>query len=176
MEKLETSFVTKKNVKVTTKGPILPLGGIYGPMALPQVMTTHDISVLLQKRYEVVEVLNNGKEVKLSMGNYNVDLNGDGGKAVEEIKQPTDEVKSIPPANKREEKEDENQPAKPEVHQPENNNQNGQQNGNPQNNAQNPNSGNGKKDEGKADAAIKSGQSGSVVVRGGNKADKLQSK
>jgi len=172
MEKLDTSFVTKKNVKVMTKGPILPLGGIYGPMATPQVMTTHDIAVLLQKRYEVVEVLNNKSEVKLTMGNYNVDLNGDGGKAVEAIKQPTDEVKSIPPKKVEEPKAEEAN--KLQVNQPNNQQQNN--NGANQQNTQNSDNNDGKKDEGKADANIKSGTPNSVIVKGGNKADKLHSK
>ena len=67
-------YVKEKYVKVTDIGPILPMGNLYGP-TLPRIMNTHMISVLLQKGYHVTEILNDGTEVKLTLMNYDRDLN-----------------------------------------------------------------------------------------------------
>lgn len=95
METDTTTFVTKKLVKVTDSGPIMPLGGIYGP-TLPQIMSVKVIAVLLQKGYHVTEILNNKTEVKLGLTNYNVDLNGDGGKSLDEVKRPNENINRMP--------------------------------------------------------------------------------
>lgn len=95
MEPVISSFVERKLVKVTDSGPIMPLGGIYGP-TLPQILSTKIVAVLLQKGYHVTEILNNKSEVKLTLTNYNLDLNGDGGKKLREFKRPTDEISILP--------------------------------------------------------------------------------
>ena len=130
MESVETTFVEKKNVTITDNGPIMPLGGIYGP-TMPQVMKVGTIATLLQKGYHVSEVLNNGTRVPLTIINYNVDLQGDGGASLKEIKKPNEHIKKIRPqqqnpvdnkseekvspaptnTEKKEEKKEENKPA-----------------------------------------------------------------
>ena len=101
MEPVISSFVERKLVKVTDSGPIMPLGGIYGP-TLPQVLSTKIVAVLLQKGYHVTEILNNKTEVKLTLTNYNLDLNGDGGKKLGEFKRPTDNITVLPKMARRE--------------------------------------------------------------------------
>lgn len=101
MEPVISSFVERKLVKVTDSGPIMPLGGIYGP-TLPQVLSTKIVAVLLQKGYHVTEILNNKSEVKLTLTNYNLDLNGDGGKKLKEFKRPSDDIAVLPKKVRRE--------------------------------------------------------------------------
>lgn len=98
METDMTTFVDKKLVKVTDRGPIMPLGGIYGP-TLPQIMTVKTIAILLQKGYHVTEILNNKSEIKLSLSNYNVDINGDGGEGLKKVKKPDEDIKPLPKKN-----------------------------------------------------------------------------
>ena len=98
METDMITFVDKKFVKVTDRGPIMPLGGIYGP-TLPQIMTVRTIAILLQKGYHVTEILNNKTEIVLSLSNYNVDLNGDGGKSLKDVKRPNEDIKPMPKKN-----------------------------------------------------------------------------
>ena len=118
METDTTTFVTRKLVKVTDSGPIMPLGGIYGP-TLPQIMSVKVIAVLLQKGYHVTEILNNKTEVKLGLTNYNVDLNGDGGKSLAEVKRPNEKINRMPrrpdeSENAPEDKKDDVPPVKKE--------------------------------------------------------------
>lgn len=84
-----TKYVTEKYVKIPFNGPIYTKACIYGP-TLPERMPVSEIAMHIQKGYPVVELLANGKEVKLNMVNYNVDLNGDGGASVQNIAQPVE--------------------------------------------------------------------------------------
>lgn len=94
----KSRFVTAKLVKITTVGPILPLGGIYGP-TIPQVLSTKIISSLLIKGYKVKEILKNKSEVDLNLMNYNVDLNGDGGNYLHKYIRPSEPIQTIPKKN-----------------------------------------------------------------------------
>lgn len=103
MEFAKKKTVDKKRVEVRYTGPILPLGGIYGP-TVPQIMDVHTIASLLIKGYRTVEILNNGSEVMLDMSNYDLDFNGDGGASVEKIATPNENVQKMP-AKKPQKKE-----------------------------------------------------------------------
>ena len=103
MEFAKKKTVDKKRVEVRYTGPILPLGGIYGP-TVPQIMDVHTIASLLIKGYRTVEILNNGSEVMLDMSNYDLDFNGDGGASVEKIAPPNENVQKMP-AKKPQKKE-----------------------------------------------------------------------
>jgi hypothetical protein len=74
-------FVDKKVVSIDYAGPILPLGGIYGP-TIPQIMDVSDIATLIIKQYPVTEHLNDGTKKELDIANYNIDFNGDDGASV----------------------------------------------------------------------------------------------
>ena len=113
MIELINETVDEKIVNIPWTGPILPMGGIYGPI-LQRRMTVHEISTLLQKKYPVREILNDGTEVKLTMANYDQDLNGDGGAAAREVKQPNLDIKNVPTKEEREEAELEAQIAREE--------------------------------------------------------------
>lgn len=114
MEPVTTKTVKQKQVAVRYTGPIIPLGGIYGP-TVPQIMDVSIIATLLIKGYRVVEVLSDGREIQLNMGNYNVDNEGDGGKHLKAVSKPNEEIKPIPKpgAKKPEEKPAEQEPVKP---------------------------------------------------------------
>ena len=176
MEKLVDRFVDKKLVIVTNIGPIMPLGGVYGPVG-PQVLDTHTIAVLLQNRYKLKEVLKNGEQVELSLGNYNVDLNGDGGEYVKKIKKPNEDVLPVPKRNPNAGNKNVTVADKPEEKKQQNVNQ-GNQNQNQNNNHQNQkpqiNIQSSDKKEDKAEAGSKSG--GQSGTNNNVKADKLTTK
>jgi hypothetical protein len=94
-EMLAKRYVDRKLITVDYTGPILPLGGIYGPTQ-PKVMPISEIALLIQKHYRVVEHLENGGTVRLDMANYNLDLNGDGGEYLESIKKPVADPIPVP--------------------------------------------------------------------------------
>ena len=83
--------VDRKLVRITTSGPILPKGGIYGPTT-PAIETVEEIALLLQKHYGVNEILADGTEVKLDITNYNFDLSDDDNAHLEGIKDPQDPI------------------------------------------------------------------------------------
>ena len=113
MIELINETVDEKIVNIPWTGPILPMGGIYGPI-LNRRMSVHEIATLIQKRYPVNEMRVDGREVKLTMANYDMDLNGDGGAATREVKQPNTNIKNIPTKEEREEAELEAQIAREE--------------------------------------------------------------
>src|SRR5574344_700162 len=95
-EEVVKKYVDRKLVTVDYAGPIMPLGGIYGP-TMPKVMPVSEIALLIQKHYRTVEHLENGGTVRLDMANYNLDLNGDGGDYLENIKKPVADPVEITP-------------------------------------------------------------------------------
>lgn len=111
MEFSKPKTVKRKKVEVRYTGPIMPLGGIYGP-TVAQILDIHTISALLIKGYRTVEILNNGEEVLLTMSNYDLDLNGDGGAEVDKIAKPNEEVQKLPNKDKKPEPEKQ-QPQQP---------------------------------------------------------------
>lgn len=62
-----------KKIKILTSGPIRAKGLIYGPVLTPFMETEDNIFTLLAAGVEIVEVLPDGKEVKLSMMNFKND-------------------------------------------------------------------------------------------------------
>lgn len=90
-----TKYVDKKLVSVNHNGPIYVMGGIYGP-TMPQITDVAEIALLIQKQYPVIEHLKNGTEVKLTIANYNIDLSGDAGAYLEDVKGPNEDVQPVP--------------------------------------------------------------------------------
>lgn len=81
------TFVDEKVVMIPYIGPIIPKGGIYGPV--PAFKTTvQEIALLLTKGYPVSEVLPDKTFLPLDLTNYNVDHTGDDGKFLESVKAP----------------------------------------------------------------------------------------
>lgn len=95
-----TTYVTQKLVSINDSGPIYPLGGIYGP-TMPQITAVSEIALLIQKGYKVIEHLKNGNEVKLTIADYNIDLNGDEGAYLNDVKSPVEEATPIPTAEEK---------------------------------------------------------------------------
>ena len=66
---------TYKMIKIPYNGPIMPLGGVYGPINSPFKQEVNEISALIMKGYPIIEVLNNGSEVNLTLSNFDKDNN-----------------------------------------------------------------------------------------------------
>lgn len=75
MEFVGTKTVNAKLVKIKDNKPIYPLGGIYGP-TVPQVFSTTIIASLIQRGYHVFEVLKDGSEIQLNLGNFKTKFDG----------------------------------------------------------------------------------------------------
>ena len=89
-------FVDKKVVSIDYTGPILPLGGIYGP-TIPLIMDVSDIATLIIKQYPVTEHLNDGSKKELDIANYNIDFNGDDGASVKgKSGKPNNKPENVP--------------------------------------------------------------------------------
>jgi len=65
--------MNKKRIKILTKGIITVKGFIYGPVLTPYNEDLDTIFKMLSTGVEVVEVLDDGTEVKLDMMNFNAD-------------------------------------------------------------------------------------------------------
>lgn len=63
----------KKRIIIPQSGPIFPKGGVYGPIETPYMEDVHTISVLLLNNYKVVEVLEDGTKVPLTLQNFDKD-------------------------------------------------------------------------------------------------------
>lgn len=61
----------KKNVIIKDMGPITVLGNISGPILKPFPVKVSDLLHLVVTKYHVFEVLSDGKEVRLTVDNYN---------------------------------------------------------------------------------------------------------
>jgi hypothetical protein len=64
------SKVARKFIVINTRGPIYPLGGVYGPITSAYSEDVDTISRLLMGNYKVEEVLENGDHVVLNLNNY----------------------------------------------------------------------------------------------------------
>ena len=78
-----------KRIKILTSGPIPSRGNIYGPVLTPFYEPVSSIFKFVASGIDVVEVLSDGSEVKLTVSNYKNDneaaiVNNNGG----EIKNP----------------------------------------------------------------------------------------
>ncbi|NNV04723.1 hypothetical protein, partial [Brevibacillus sp. MCWH] len=63
----------KKRIIIPQSGPIFPKGGVYGPIETPYMEDVRTISVLLLNNYKVVEVLEDGTKVPLTLQNFDKD-------------------------------------------------------------------------------------------------------
>lgn len=63
----------RKKIVIKSAGPIAPLGGVYGPILTPYSETLQTINTLITFKYDVHEVLPDGKHVKLTFRNLNLD-------------------------------------------------------------------------------------------------------
>lgn len=68
-------FVTKKKIVIDTKGPLSLKGGISGPIEIPYYENITIIGKMIMRGYKVFEILNDGSKVRLTLTNYNVELN-----------------------------------------------------------------------------------------------------
>ena len=64
-----------KKIKILTKGVIHSKGLIYGPVLTPYMETLDNIFTLLADGVHIVEVLNDGTELKLDITNFKNDNN-----------------------------------------------------------------------------------------------------
>ena len=62
-----------KRIKILTPGPIPSRGNIYGPVLTPFYETLSSIFRFVASGVDVVEVLSDGTEVKLTVSNYKND-------------------------------------------------------------------------------------------------------
>lgn len=101
-----------KRIKILTSGPIPSRGNIYGPVLTPFYEPVSSIFKFVASGIDVVEVLSDGSEVKLTVSNYKNDneaaiVNNNG----EETKNPVDEesenVQDETPVNETEDAETE---------------------------------------------------------------------
>lgn len=63
--------VDKKRIRIPYNGPILPKGGIYGPIQVPYLEDVSLIGTMLLNHIPIIEVLDNGQEETLTLQNYN---------------------------------------------------------------------------------------------------------
>jgi len=62
-----------KNIKILSRTPIRAKGGIYGPILTPYTEKTSIIFAMITQGVDVVEVLKDGTEVKLTTINFDKD-------------------------------------------------------------------------------------------------------
>lgn len=67
--------VTHKRITIPHNGPIYPKAGAMGPIISKHVETIETIALLVQGGYPVVEHLNDGKTVDLTLTNFRQDFN-----------------------------------------------------------------------------------------------------
>lgn len=139
MQIIPKNTVENKIVNIPYSGPILLMGGIYGPI-FDRLLPVSEIALLLQRQYPVREVVN-GEEIALDMSNYNLDLKGDGGEEADAVEPVNNEPQKMPePEKKNDQKQD---GSDKEDHDKQKGNQNdGKNNGNKQNNNGKNNGGN----------------------------------
>lgn len=79
--------MSTKLVTIPHRGPIIPLGGVYGPITHAHHMDMTTIRILVTKGYEVDEHLNNGKVIRLDLNNYAKDNNASEGIEVDRVEE-----------------------------------------------------------------------------------------
>ena len=77
-----------KKIIIDSQGPINPLGGAYGPVLTPFIAPMSTINALVAFKYNVFEVLESGKKVKLTYDNLNLDNNAQAATDKEATKAP----------------------------------------------------------------------------------------
>lgn len=80
-------FVTKKKIIIPYNGRIRLKGNIMGPIEIPYMEDIKMICKLIMDKYPVYEVLKDGSKVKLTLINYNEDLNPETTSMTKEYKQ-----------------------------------------------------------------------------------------
>lgn len=69
--------ITHKKIVINTAGPISLKSGIYGPILTPYKERIETVVALVTHGYNVLEVLENGEQVKLTLQNVNKNLNAE---------------------------------------------------------------------------------------------------
>ena len=85
-----------KKIKILTSGPIRAKGLIYGPVLTPFMENEDTIFALLAAGVDVVEVLPDGKEVKLTVMNFKEDNGFEPDPAVVDAPAPQEEPVAEP--------------------------------------------------------------------------------
>lgn len=108
--KTNIAYTERKRIKITSCGPLATKGGAHGPIRTPYLETIANIKKLLSRdRANVIEVLEDGSEVKLTLTNFCLDnrpVKVEAPKKVEEpksgekVQEPAQEkVEEVKPAN-----------------------------------------------------------------------------
>jgi len=66
-------MIKTKNIKILSTAPIMAKGGVYGPILSPYTEQTSTIFAMISKGVNVVEVLKDGTEIKLTARNFDKD-------------------------------------------------------------------------------------------------------
>ncbi len=66
-------MIKAKKITISTAGPILPKGGIQGPIRSPYLENIDVIASLIMGGYSVNEVLRDGTELPLNLTNFDRD-------------------------------------------------------------------------------------------------------
>ena len=91
--------MAKKKIKILTKGVITVKGYISGPVLTPYYEDISTIGDLLRSGINVVEVLSDGREVKLTIQNFEDEIDKPVEKPVEEkpvIETPVEAAPEVP--------------------------------------------------------------------------------
>lgn len=67
--------LTHKKITIPHAGPIYAKGGVMGPIISKHNETLENIALLLQGNYPVIEHLENGEQVQLTLANFRTDFN-----------------------------------------------------------------------------------------------------
>lgn len=106
-----------KRIIIKTAGPIRPKSMIYGPILTPYLERIETVVALVAQKYDVYEILENGKEVKLTLLNVNKDNN----KADEEAPKAPEKKQNVPVVENKNKNQQKQQQPKQEVVDPSNN-------------------------------------------------------
>lgn len=75
-----------RKIKILTKGPIRPMNNCHGPILTPWAVSEERVRVFLKAGLDVVEVMPNGTEKKLTL--TDVMVNGEDAPAEKPVEQP----------------------------------------------------------------------------------------
>lgn len=85
--------IMMKKIKILTHGPIRIKGFINGPVLTPYYEDTDTIFKMITSGIDIVEVCDNGTEIKLDISNFT--LNNNKEKISKEVKKPIEEDKVV---------------------------------------------------------------------------------
>lgn len=86
----------KKRIKILTRGAITAIGCIYGPILTPYYEKESIIFKLVAAGVHVVEVLDDGSEIKLGVDNYKANNNIQKKKAAKSVAPKAEDVNTTP--------------------------------------------------------------------------------